>query len=129
MRILNLIFSCVLAIAAMTCAANAIGEKALNDQVRAQLSAAGDNGAKPRLVTHWAYPERGRKSVSRKAAKKFLQKRGYQVRNAATDGGVMFEKVQTPADRTFDKETQLLRDSFAASGWFYDGWETFAVRE
>lgn len=106
----------------------AASEKALNDMVRASLQTHGDAGTVPRPVEHFAYPVPGVKSLPRREIRKFLESRAYSVANTR-QRGVVFEKVQVPADKKFDEETQSLRDSLARRGWDYDGWVTPVVTQ
>ncbi len=103
-----------------------IGEKMLNDMVRAQLAQAGDDGSVPRLVTHFAYPVASAKSNSRRSIKKYLEGLGYSVENT-TRRGVVFEKTQAISPGPFDELTQSLQQTLLQAGWEYDGWETFLV--
>lgn len=101
----------------------AMGSPAANDAVRAQLRKMGDDGAQIRHVLHYAYPARGTDLAARPAMIAELTARGFEVSDAAAEGGLVMEHYRSVVADDFDALTQDLHDWFAARGWGYDGWE------
>jgi hypothetical protein len=98
-----------------------------NDAVRNVLASRGDSGTAVRHVIHYAYPEKGADLSGRPRLIEDLKARGFEVRDAVNDNGIVFEHHRSVAADDFDAFTDELEKLFAAAGWDYDGWECAMV--
>ncbi|HEV7692831.1 MAG TPA: ribonuclease E inhibitor RraB [Hyphomonadaceae bacterium] len=95
----------------------------LNDAVRKLLAEHGDNGSAARHVVHYVYPSKKDKPSPRSQVKAELEALGFKVRNAAMDGGLIFEHHVPVAEDGFDELTEQLEEWLDGMSWGNDGWE------
>lgn len=105
-----------------------MGSPAANDAVRAKLASFGDTGFAIRHVLHYAYPAKGVDPAVRGDLAERLRVRGFEVSDAAAEGGFVLEQHRPVAPDDFDKVTAELSAWFAERGWDYDGWECAVVK-
>jgi hypothetical protein len=107
--------------------APAAGSAEFNESVRVQLARMGDDGASTRHVVHYAYPSKTADPSVRSAMIGDLRTRGFDVKDAVVEQGVVFEHHRPVTPHDFDAVTNELREWFATRGWGYDGWECAVV--
>jgi hypothetical protein len=98
-----------------------------NDAVRQALAERHDDGSAVRHVIHFAYPDTDTDLSMRVQLIADLKARGFEVRDAAADNGVVFEHHRAVAADDFDDFTSDLEAWFREGGWKYDGWECAVV--
>lgn len=99
-----------------------------NNAIRQQLASYGDDGRAVRHVIHFAYPTDKGDSASRSGMVADLAARGFDVRDAAADGGLVLEHHRPVAANDFDDFSADLEAWFSEHGWDYDGWECAVVK-
>lgn len=99
-----------------------------NQAVRAVLADSGDNGTARRQVVHYAYPRKGGNLGSATKITELMELRGYRVRAAAADGGLILEHSVSVAGADFDTEVRIIEQQMDALGWEYDGWEAAVAK-
>ena len=105
------------------------GGPASNDAVRVQLTKLGDDGTAVRHVLHYAYPEDAADLETRPSLIEDLRARGFDVRDAVANDGLVLEHHREVASEEFDALTADLSAWFAARDWDYDGWECAVITE
>lgn len=101
---------------------------AANDAIRQNLASYGDDGRAVRHVLHYAYPTEKADNASRVGMIVQLGARGFEIKDAASKGGLILEHYRPVAANDFDKFSSDLEDWFNDRGWEYDGWECAVVR-
>lgn len=105
----------------------AMGSVEANAATRRALAALGDDGAAVRAITHYAYPTAKADKRARRDMIDELRSRGFDVRDAAVDNGLILEHQSGVGAGAFDQKTGELAAWFKTRQWTYDGWECAVV--
>ena len=121
-----------LAALALPAKAQAIGSKTSNDWVRFELQKYGDDGAKPRQVTHFFYlfakdQVANLRVLSANELAQYLEGLGLVRAAMQIENGLAAEHETAVAPASFDVLTTLLADEMPKLSWDYDGWDCVVV--
>lgn len=93
--------------------------------IRASLAEMGDDGTRPRLVSHYLFPDPAvRRPGGDRAIRAMAARLGLTSRLSAAGDGMILERDSAVAPAAFDALVLRIAREAAAEGWYYDGWES-----
>ncbi len=98
-----------------------------NQLLRNQLMKNGDDGSVERHTIHYAYPHKEQSPSKYSDVETHMKAHGFKTREAASDGGIVFEHQSSVTAIPFDTLTEKLEKYLTTNGWEYDGWECAVV--
>lgn len=103
------------------------GGTEFNQSIRYQINSMGDDGTATRHILHYAYPDEDQRLQKPSEIRALARKHGLTHRDAAHDGGFVFEHHREVASTNFDRFTAEFAVQLRELGYDYDGWECAVV--
>lgn len=101
-----------------------MGSPEANEATRKALAALGDDGGRPRPVTHYAHAGPKADPKARRDMADDLVSKGYAPTFAEDGKSMTVAQTCAVTGLAFDQKTSELAAWFKVRGWAYEGWES-----